>query len=148
MKKLLILLSVVSIILSCSKKEDDNIPAQIPVNYKTVSGKWYFSQVIMPDGSIVAHTGICPAQRDYVTITEYPKINSAIYYSDCLSYDTSGCIDFYLNSNTKIISSCNTLFNGTITELTDSKMRIDYGSTKHVYVSTIGNANGVIFSRL
>jgi hypothetical protein len=148
MKKIILLTSVVFAIMlfSCSK-DDDNTPKQLPITYKNISGKWFISQVILPDGSIKAHTGYCPTERDYVVITEFPKIRSTMYGTNCLGSNTNWCNDFFLHPITNTISSCDILFDGTIVELTDSKMKIDYGSTKTVFASTITNANGVIFSR-
>ena len=145
MKKTITLLVLAISFISCRKSDDSE--KQLPVNYTTISGKWYFSQYVLPNGNLSPHVGYCQSNRDYIEITEFPRILTTIYYPDCISRDPRWCNDFFLHPLTNTISNCNYLFNGKVVELTANRMRIDYPQTIFIPDTPIGDAKGIVFSR-
>lgn len=148
MRKIILFTSaIVSIMLMSCNNDDDNTPKQLSVTYQSISGKWFITKGVKPDGSIVNYNGYCLTQRDYVEFFQYRKITSAFFYSDCSHDNSLGCTDFILYYETKRIDVCNGYFNGTITDLTSDTMRLDYDETKNTGIGGLGDVKAMIFSR-
>lgn len=58
--------SLATMVWSCSKTEESTGVKQLPVNYQTIMGSWYFKSVIKADGTIVDHINHCTIQRDSI----------------------------------------------------------------------------------
>lgn len=147
MKKIILLTGLVltTFLLSCSSDEGSG-SNQLAMSMQNITGKWYITQGVKPDGTIVDYNGQYDPERDYVEIFIYHKITSTIFYSNGVSVDDLGCTNFILNNDTGRITLCNDSFNGVISNLTVDTMRIDYDETQYVG-GGVGDAKAIIFSR-
>lgn len=150
MKKTILFIGIAlaTILWSCSK-EDNTGEKQLPVNYQTIMGTWYFKSVIKADGTIVDHTNQCAKQRDSVIFPQTGYMWLLTHYNTCVLFKVdSGCNRFSLDSNTKAITNCNTFLNGTVSQLTDSKMQIDYNQPVDLsYYADPSSCKGIILTR-
>lgn len=147
MKKLILTLITFSFLLSCSKSDDNENP-NLAITYQNLAGKWFFSRVLLADGSTVAFEGECPSNRDYAEFFDYRKIQTVNFYNDCVLYNNYGCPEYQLTNTNKIIV-CNDPFdNATITELTNETLRLDYDGVKNLgFMSSYTSVKGLIFTR-
>lgn len=138
-----------AIILSLTACSSDDDSGNLKVTRKSISGIWYFSQLVRADGSIVNHVGNCSTYRDLLEIYEAGNIISRISFADCASQsDELGCYDFHIRTdqNNKILS-CNTAFDdGHITQLTKDKMKIELSEPKLLGMG-MGTVKAIIFSK-
>jgi hypothetical protein len=143
----LLLITVTGIVLSSCTKETTNL--QTGISFKDIEGIWYFKSVVKLDGTIAPYVHLCSTKKDYVEIFTYGKTVGYVYSPDCLSkVENGGCSKLILYEGNKI-TGCSTTFNGTITKLTATEMRIDYAGEEHPgYIdNNFAFAKGVIFSR-
>ena len=147
MEKLkLFFLTMILSLTACSSDDDSG---NLKVTHKSISGKWYFSQLVRADGSIVNHVGNCSTYRDLLEIYEAGNMISRIAYASCASQsDELGCYNFYILSdqNNKIIACNNTFDDGHITQLTKDKMKIELSEPKLLGMG-MGTAKAFIFTR-
>lgn len=111
-------------------------------------GKWYFKEVIKPDGSREPYIHSCSTERDFAEII-YQKITIIRNSADCSYFTYDSCNDFYLNENPRKIFMCNDFFQGTISKLTTTEMRLDYDEVETTpYIdNNMDISKGIILSR-
>lgn len=130
MKKVILLLITLSI-LSCSKNDEGSVDAsekQLSLNFQNVSGKWYYSSIIKPNGATVAYTNLCSTNKDYADFFVYRKITSHRFFQDC-GEGISDCYDYWFDGNR--IKSCSDDFNnGRVTSLTATTMKIEFDDVR------------------
>jgi hypothetical protein len=145
MRKLVLLVTVLFLTIGCSKDEEG--VSDLEVTKSNLKGKWYYSEIIVEDGSKITYSEACSSNRDYIEIGESGTIDSSVYYANCSIYAQQACSAFLLNESQ--ISNCDTKYNGIVTELTNKKMRIDYDAVQSVWFSpnNYGNFKGVILTR-
>lgn len=124
MKKLIPILAVFVLLISCNK-EDDSGPKSLELNSKNISGVWFPSQVVKSNGTMVNVPRLCETKRDTINIKQFGLISSTTYFSCDYAQEYIHCDYFIIGANNKI-SSCEPIFDGYVTELTGQKMRIDY----------------------
>ncbi len=146
MKKIIIFTIFCAILFSCSS-DVDNSNKQLLVRIENLSGEWYIKDVINPDGTKTPYVNICPPNINYVVFKTYHSIDyfQSINCNETYSYES--CYDFYFMGN--VITGCSTLFDGTISSLTATKMQIDYNETRSFpYLDNgLSNAIGITLVR-
>ncbi|MNX96978.1 hypothetical protein D3C86_1293240 [compost metagenome] len=155
MKKMKLIMSVVVVVIlfACSKSENETeTEPQLKITYNNLSGVWYIKSVIKSDGTIVNHNNVCTSKRDYIHINPNTSNNifNFVYQADCVNINNVGCGAYFLDSDTKTIigNSCSSPFEGVISQLTASKLQIDYSEAKNLmFLNEPFNCKGVILSR-
>ena len=148
MKKIILLVFVLTALLSCSS-DDTQKSDKIEVNNETLAGVWYISKFIKTDGTIINYESKCSTKRDYFQFFNYLKVYSYITKSDC-EYGTiyqEGCSELLLDSNqdaTEIIS-CSGMLRGKV-KLTKTTLQIDY-EIPYDFDSAYMGMKSVILSR-
>lgn len=151
MKKKLITLLLMAVtgimILSCSNS--DTVKPQREVLYSDIAGIWYFKSVIKLDGTIEPYVNVCSTKKDYIEIFTYGKAVGYVYYPDCTGKSENGSCSQLLLYDINKINACSSTFDGTITTLTKTEMRIDYNGEQHpgYQQNNFDFAKGVIFTR-
>ncbi len=145
MKNLVLLITVLLLTIGCSK--DDESVSDLEVSKSNLIGKWYYSEIILEDGSKIAYNEACSSNRDYIEIGESGTIESSVFYANCSIYTQQACSDFLLNGSQ--ISNCDAKFNGLVSVLTTNNLRIDFETAQNVWFSpnNYGNFKGVILTR-
>lgn len=145
MKKTILILATIFTMLGCSK-DDENV-TNLEVTKSNLKGKWYYSKIILEDGSTIDYSKACSSNRDYIEIAETGTIDYNVFYANCSIYSQEACSEFLLIDSE--ISNCDDKYNGTVTELTNKKLRIDYDAVQGVWYSPInyGNYKGIILTR-
>lgn len=145
MKNVFLLLTTLIVTLGCSS--DDEKVTDLEVTKNNLKGKWYYSELILEDGSKIAFSKACSTNRDYIEIAESGTIDYNVYYSNCTIYSQQACPEFALMD--EAISNCDSKYNGLVTVLTNEKLRIDYESVQNVWYSpnNYGNFKGIILTR-
>ena len=64
MKNLVILITVLFLTIGCSKEDEGASDLEITKN--NLKGKWYYSEIILEDGSKIAYSEACSSNRDYI----------------------------------------------------------------------------------
>jgi hypothetical protein len=149
MKKtfLFVAVALATILWSCSSN-DDTAEKQLPFNYETTTGTWYFKSIIKADGTIMDHANYCPKQRDSVVFSEGNRMYLFTHYSCKLFQVDVNCNTLIFNSNTNKISACNDFINGTVSQLTADKMQIDYDKPMDLsYYSDPKDCKSIILTR-
>lgn len=155
MKKSIFIFMVLATLLSCNKDDDNNDPnKEIEISMGNIQGKWYPSKVVLSDGSIVDYQGLCTT-KNYVEIIwgGQNKIISHNYTPSELGcnhhYNEYGCSQFILltdhHENEIIVCSYN--YNGVITSLTSSTMRLELNEVQDNVLGVVYDVKGIIFSR-
>lgn len=155
MKKMKLILSVVLVVIlfACSKSENETEKEpQLKVTYNNLSGVWYIKSVIKSDGNIVNHNNVCTSKRDYIQINTNSStvIFNFVYQADCASVNNVGCGAFFIDMDGKTIkgNSCSSPFEGVVSQLTASKLQIDYSEAKNLmFLNEPFDCKGVILSR-
>lgn len=145
MNKIILLVATLLLSFACSK-DDENI-TNLEVTKSNLKGKWYYSEIILEDGSKMAYSKACNSNRDYIEISETGTIDYNVFYANCSIYSQEACSEYLLIDS--VISNCDDKYNGTVTELTNKKLRIDYDAVKSVWYSptNYGNYKGIILTR-
>ncbi len=145
MKNLVILITVLFLTIGCSKEDEGASDLEITKN--NLKGKWYYSEIILEDGSKIAYSEACSSNRDYIEIEESGTIDSSVFYANCSIYAQQACSDFLLNGSQ--ISNCDAKYNGVVSVLTTNSLRIDFETAQNVWYSpnNYGNFKGVILTR-
>lgn len=130
--------------MSCSKEDEKSDVVEL--KREDLWGKWYYSEVILADGTIAPYTNLCTTERDYVTVTTLSKFVTTTFGTDCFDYTRSDCVSFGLTDNT--IYGCTAKFDGYVT-LTVTKLRIDYDGVKNIGFpdNNFGVAKGIILTK-
>lgn len=148
MKKLILFLSVFTLILSSCNKDDDNIPKQLPVTPDNLKGTWYIKQIIKPDGSVINYQGKCATKKDYIRMWGFieNKAELIVNRNDCTTFNQqSNCNNFLVID--KKIKACSYFFMGTVSDLTANSLRIDYDETQYVGIIDPDGMKSVIYYR-
>ncbi|CAM3515149.1 hypothetical protein FLGE108171_01190 [Flavobacterium gelidilacus] len=144
MKKIILTLSLLLLVITaCSKKDDDN-NGNLAITKNNVYGNWTFSEIIRPDGTIVPYPHQCSTQNDYIFF-DFIDIYMYRFKTNCENYETYRCDNYFLLENQ--ITGCNYVFDGTITEFTSQRMRIEYDEVipSNNFINPIGDVKGFIF---
>lgn len=122
MKRILILFTAVTVLISCSRDSDSNEE----VTYQNLAGKWNFKSIVKGDGSIAPFVGKCPGKTDYMEIFTYRKIITYNYNYDCVNLENHGCTDFTLTEDDRF-NSCSFFFqDATIKNLTATSLKLEF----------------------
>lgn len=150
MKKTILFIGIAlaTILWSCSK-EDNTGEKQLPLTYKNITGIWYFKSVIKADGTIIDHKNSCAKQRDSLVFKDTFYMNLFTHYSNCGLFKVDvGCGTLALNTDTRVIENCTDFVNGTVSQLTETKMQIDYKQPMDLtYYSDPSSCKGIILTR-
>jgi hypothetical protein len=142
MKKIILILTLTTLLFSCSKSDDGE--KQLEVNKTNMAGDWLYTTVIQPDGKQIPYVNLCSTKKDYVNIIVYSKINAYFYYPDCVPY-VSTCNSYYFEGN-KIISCFEEFGDAKVVSLTAKTMQLEYDSNK-TFGSLTGPARGLILTK-
>lgn len=144
MKKTILILVTIFTLMSCSK--DDEKSDALEVTKPNLWGKWYFSEVIQPDGSRTPYVHQCATERDYIIFTTLGDIVFYHHDTNCTSYNPVGCTDVNLVGNR--IIDCGSTYSGTVT-LTTNTFKIDYDEVEFIgyTVNNFTEAKGIIFTK-
>lgn len=137
MKKIILLVAVMAMSLSCSKDESNELEPNMQNLQNT---KWQFNKITKENGSVVNYQGLCPTKKDYFDI----KLMSAgglryleVYSDASCSYDCFSCTTTEDNVPIDEDGNILNLFNencfyedGRISSLTQSKMKIVFDPPK------------------
>lgn len=139
MKKIILLVAVMAINLSCSNDENDYL---YPTIQNLGSTKWQFNTVTKEDGTVVNYVNKCATQKDYLAfiglysgymLQEYFGIPSCVICYGCGNDILNVPIDE--NGNLQVAADANAFYyKGRITSLskTKDKMKIVYNPPKIV----------------
>lgn len=139
---------LVTILWSCSKDENTG-DKQLPLTYENIIGVWYFKSIITADGSIIEHKNKCAKQRDSIVFknTFYVTLYTHSYNCSLPKQDAT-CATLALDSQNRVIENCNSFVNGTVSQLNESQMQIDYKIPMDMdYYNGPANCKGIILTR-
>ena len=120
----LFILALSQIFVGCSS-DSNNSNSNLPLTNENLLGYWRITNFIKPDGSLMPYVEECNVKKDTVTFFYSSYIKLRRHESDCIA-DYITADDIIINADTRKISSSNIIFDGTVNELTDQNMRIDY----------------------
>ena len=121
MKNILLILLVCYCTISCSK---DDGPPPLNVEFGDLVGRWHFKEVVKSDGQVVQYQHRCTTQRDYIEFFAPFTYRKGIYLTNC-SLEANQCTGTFVVDN--VVDSCDPdMFNGEITVLNNTTLRIDY----------------------
>lgn len=147
MKKSILILSFIISILSCSKSDDDNSEKQLAVTKQNLAGQWNFETITRFNGSSQTfHSYSCTTVNDYADINSIGNIYTYNYGNNCVASTNNGCSQFNLDSNNRIIN-CGLIFgDARVTELTATRLKIEYDTPKDLgFMCDILDAKSILF---
>ncbi len=144
MKKIILSLVLLALI-SCSNDDGVKDP-NIPITPNSITAEYTITEIVRPDGSIVPYGHQCAMLKDYMYF-DFTKIWVYTYNPNCENYSIYVCDTYYVID--KRITGCNYILDGTISEFTGQRMRIDYDEviTSNNFNNGIGDVKGLILVR-
>lgn len=137
MKKIILLVAVMAMSLSCSKDESNELEPNMQNLQNT---KWQFNKITKENGSVVNYQGLCPTKKDFFDIRlmssgdlQYLEFyNNATCSYDCFScYTTENDVPIDEDGNILYLFNENCFYeDGRISSLTKSKMKFVFDPPK------------------
>lgn len=144
MKKIIILLTAVTLLASCSKDDGDIKPT-----YQTLAGLWKFKSITRADGAVVPFEGHCSTKQDYLQIFAYRKITTYNYYPDCVDTQNWGTSEYSMDSDGLIYTGGVIFDEATVTHLSGSGFTIEYAvPTDLNFMVDINDAKAITFEKM
>lgn len=138
MKKVILLVAVMAICLSCSKDDSNEIE---PTMQNLLFTKWQFSKITKEDGTVVNYEGRCSTKKDFFEMTydgSGEEIFNEFYYGTNCDY--SNCYNCYANYSAQVnderdfitFNSFNFYYQGHISYYSKSKLKVTYETPRDI----------------
>lgn len=145
MKKLIIL-TILTLTLSCNKEEGSSAPISNEITTSTLLGLWKPSLVIKADGSLQAYPHLC-ATKDFVEFYHINSLKETLHDANCNAYVESECQQYQILPNGVMIN-CVNKYTGTYTLINSTTLKIEYDAVKNFPNGLqFTSAKGLIFVR-
>ena len=132
---------------ACSKNDSPENP-NLPLNAQNITGVWYFSKVIQPNGEVLNYINPCTTKRDQVEFYLYQSVREKLYADICgNSFYSYQCQGYEIHEGNRL-KNCSDKYNGICT-ITANTLQIDYGMSIYFGYpeNNMLNAKGIILTR-